>query len=147
MKNIVGIVLMACCLVAGLAVLTACNDKLDIQQSYDFTVETMPVPSQIVPGGTAEIRCELQREGHFENDSYTIRYFQSSGKGSLRLDDGTVFLPNNRYPLPKEIFRLYYTSASTDQQTIDIVVESRLGKRYDMTFNFNNDSSSGEGTE
>lgn len=126
---------------------TSCDDKIEVQQSYDFTVETMPVPSQIVFGETAEIRCELQCDGNFIDESYTIRYFQSSGKGSLRLDNGTVFLPNDRYPLPKEIFRLYYTSASTDQQTIDIVVESRLGKRYDMSFNFNNDSSSGEGTE
>ena len=38
------------------------------------------------------------------------------------MDNGTVFLPNDLYPLEKETFRLYYTSASTDQQTIDIYI-------------------------
>ena len=27
----------------------------------------------------------------------------------LRMDDGTVFLPNDRYQLDREVFRLYYT--------------------------------------
>lgn len=41
------------------------------------------------------------------------------------MDNGTVFLPNDLYPLEKEMFRFYYTSASTDQQ---------------VSFVFNNDS-------
>jgi len=36
------------------------------------------------------------------------------------MDDGTVFLPNDRYPLERFSFRLYYTSRSDDQQTIDV---------------------------
>ena len=38
---------------------TACNDKIDVQQAFPFTVETMPVPTRLVLGETAEIRCEL----------------------------------------------------------------------------------------
>ena len=47
---------------------------------------------------------------HFSDARYTIRYFQPDGKGTLRMDDGMVLLPNDRYPLDREVFRLYYTS-------------------------------------
>lgn len=57
------------------------------------------------------------------------------------MDDGTVFLPNDLYPLEKETFWLYYTSASTDQQTIDIYVIDNFGQVQQLTLSFNNDSS------
>lgn len=50
------------------------------------------------------------------------------------MDDGTVFLPNDRYPLEREVFRLYYTSASSDQQTIDIYVEDNFGQSAEPVF-------------
>ena len=97
--------------------LSACNHELDIQQAYPFTVETMPVQKHIVKEQTAEIRCTLKRQGRFEDARYTICYFQPDGKGRLKMDNGTVFKPNDSYPLTKEEFRLYYTSASSGQQT------------------------------
>ena len=57
------------------------------------------------------------------------------------MDDGTVFLPNDLYPLEKETFWLYNTSASTDQQTIDIYVIDNFGQVQQLTLSFNNDSS------
>ena len=120
--------------------MTACDDGLDVTQAYPFTVETMPVQTKIVKGETAEIRCELKREGRYDGARYTIRYFQPDGKGTLRMDDGTVFLPNDRYSLEREVFRLYYTSASTDQQTIDIYVEDNFGQVVQLTFDFNNEN-------
>lgn len=88
------------CALMGLTfgMLTSCSDDLDVQQSYPFTVETMPVPTRIVKGETVEIRCELKREGRFSDARYTIRYFQPDGEGKLRMDDGMVLLPNDRYP-------------------------------------------------
>ena len=56
------------------------------------------------------------------------------------MDNGTVLLPNDRNPLECEVFRLYYTSASTDQQTIDIYVEDNFGQVVQLTFDFNNES-------
>lgn len=82
-------------------ILSSCSDELDIQQSYPFKVETMPVPKDIVRGQTVEIRCELKAEGKFDGTIYTIRYFQHDGKGSLRMENGTVFQPNDRYLLEK----------------------------------------------
>ena len=46
--------------------MTACDDGLDVTQAYPFTVETMPVPKELAKGETAEIRCELVREGEFD---------------------------------------------------------------------------------
>ena len=56
------------------------------------------------------------------------------------MDNGTVFLPNDLYPLENETFWLYYTSASTYQQTIDIYIIDRFGQMQQLTFSFNNDN-------
>ena len=125
--------------------LSACDRELDVQQCYPFTIETMPVQKDIIKGQTAEIRCTLKREGRFEDTHYTIRYFQPDGKGTLRMDNGTVFKPNDRYPLTKEVFRLYYTSTSTDRQTIDVYVEDSFGQTLKLSFNFNNEKNEEKG--
>ena len=127
--------------------LSACTRELDVQQAYDFSLEVMPVQNSIAKGETAEIRCSLKRSGRFANTRYTIRYFQPDGKGyfqpdgkgCLKMDDGTIFKPNDRYPLTRDTFRLYYTSLSTDRQTIDIYVEDNFGQLQQQTFNFNNE--------
>ena len=118
---------------------TSCEDELDVQQAYPFTVETMPVPKRIVKGETAEIRCEIMREGYFSDTRYTIRYFQPDGEGTLRMDDGMVLLPNDRYPLDRDVFRLYYTSECEDQQTIDVYFEDNHDQLYQLTFTFDNE--------
>ena len=138
MKKIKGFLMLALAAVGTL--LPACDDELDVKQAYAFRLETMPVQTRIVRGETVEIRCTLVREGKYDGAQYTIRYFQPDGKGELRMDDGTLFLPNNRYPLTKEVFRLYYTSASSDQQTIGIYVEDNFGQCEQLSFRFNNES-------
>ena len=119
----------------------SCDDELDVMQAYPFTVETLPVPKKLKVGETAEIRCQLVRGGDYQPTTYQIRYFQPDGKGKLEMDNGTVLLLNDLYPLEKETFRLYYTSASTDQQTIDIYVIDNFGQVQQLTLSFNNDSS------
>ena len=139
MKNILNTIRVMGVLTLAVFCLSACNRDLDVQQSYPFTVETMPVQKDIIRGQTAEIRCTLKRGGEFADTRYTIRYFQSDGKGLLRNDNGTVFKPNDRYPLTKDVFRLYYTSLSTDRQTIDVYVEDNFGRMQQLTFSFNNE--------
>ena len=41
-------------------------------------------------------------EGDFSGTLYTIRYFQFEGEGSLKMDNGITFLPNDRYLLENE---------------------------------------------
>lgn len=141
MRKILSKIGMGYCMVAALLFFGSCNDKLEIQQAYPFTIETMPVPKKLKVGETIEIRCQLKREGYYAPTTYKIRFFQPDGKGVLKMDNGTLFLPNDFYPLEKEAFRLYYTSASTDQQTIDVYVEDSFGQLVQFTFSFNNDSS------
>lgn len=119
--------------------LSSCDNELDIKQAYAFRLETMPVQTRIVRGETAEIRCMLVREGEYDGARYTIRYFQPDGKGELRMDDGTLFLPNDRYPLTREVFRLYYTSRSDDRQVIDVYIEDNMGQITQNSFSFQNE--------
>ena len=82
MKNVMCKILVRCYIVAALVLVTACNDGLDIQQAYPFTVETLPLPKKLKVGETAEIRCQLVRSGYCQPTTYQIRYFQPDGKGT-----------------------------------------------------------------
>ncbi|HJH65313.1 MAG TPA: DUF3872 domain-containing protein [Bacteroides mediterraneensis] len=60
------------------------------------------------------------------------------GDGILRMGkDGEPFIPNDRYPVEKGDFRLYYTSQSTEQQNLEIVFEDNMGHSQILEFNFN----------
>ena len=86
MRKILSRILIGCYVMAALSVVGACNDDVDIQQSYPFSIETMPVPKKLKVGETAEIRCQLHRDGRFEETKYFIRYFASrhSSRQSLQ---------------------------------------------------------------
>ena len=74
----------ALCLLAVLSLaFVSCDDDMDFQQSYPFTVETMPVPKE-----TAEIRCDMKKTGNFANTLYTIRYFQFDGGEGKHAENG-----------------------------------------------------------
>lgn len=122
----------------------ACSSDLDIRQSYEFKVTHLPVPKRLKKGEVAEIRCQLIRSGEYENTKYYFRYFQPDGMGELKMDDGTIFLPNDTYNLPKEEFRLYYTSDSEDQHVIDLYFFDSFGQTYTLQFVFNHNSSKEE---
>ena len=136
-RKILDFMLTACCMAFSFLGLVACDNELDIKQEYPFAVETMPVADEITDGETVEIRLEIKPEGNFTGTVYTLRYFQPDGKGSLKMEDGTVLKPNDRYLLNEWKFRLYYTSASTETQTLTVVVEDNFGKSYEMEFSFN----------
>ncbi|WP_042372263.1 DUF3872 domain-containing protein [Bacteroides neonati] len=127
--------------------LCSCDDKLDIQQAYDFSLSTMPIQKRIKQNETAEIRCQLNKSGNYKEAEFRIGYFQFDGLGTLKMDDGTIFLPNDTYPLKKETFRLYYTSECTDQQQITIYVTDNQGQHYELEISFANDSDKEEPAE
>ena len=138
MKKAIPKMMFGVYIIGIILLLSACNSQLDIQQQYPFTLSAMPVQKSIVIDETAEIRMKIIREGHFEETEYYIRYYQPDGTGDLKLEDGTVLLPNDLYKLTEGVFRLYYTSKSTDQQKIDIYVEDNFGQTEQISFNFNN---------
>lgn len=131
-------------LVAMMLLALACSDDMDVRQDYLFDLATMPVQKKISAGETAEIRCQLVKEGNYQDAKFFIRYFQPDGVGELRMDDGTVFKPNDLYPLTKAVFRLYYTSRCTDQQVIDVYIQDSFGQVIQKTFSFQNESAETE---
>ena len=122
------------------AIVCACTDRLDITQNYDFDVQVMPYPKRIVQGETLEIRLQIVKEGDYSGTNFFIRYFQNDGKGELRLDDGRVLTPNDHFPLTSDVFRLYYTSHSTEQQNLDIYIENSFGRVVQRSFSFSNET-------
>jgi hypothetical protein len=127
-------------LAAMMLLALACSDDLDIRTRYLFDLETMPVQKKIIEGQTAEIRCRIIKEGDYRENRFYIRFFQPDGQGSLRLDDGRILSPNDLYPLNNEVFRLYYTSGCTDQQSIDIYIVDSFGQTVQKTFSWQNES-------
>ena len=117
----------------------ACSDDMDIHKVYAFDLVCMPVQKKIVQGEVAEIRCQIVKEGNYQDTKFFIRYFQVDGKGELKLENGTVLLPNDLYPLEKETFRMYYTSLCTDQQLIDVYIQDNHGQVVQKTFSWQND--------
>ena len=139
MKKMIESMIIAGCMLVALLYMTACSDKLDVQQMYEFDLATLPVQTTIVKGEEAEIRCQLVRSGEYQDTKYFIRYFQPTGKGEPRMENGTVLLPNDLYLLPEETFRLYYKSLDTDQQKIDIYILDSFGQVVQKSFAFNNE--------
>ena len=140
-------ILAVLCLSAGAASLTSCDDKIEVQQIYDYALETMPVQSELLEGETAEIRCKLIKNGYYDEARFTIRYFQTDGAGVLKMDNGTIFSPNDSYPITNDTFKLFSTSHSTDQQSIDVYVEDNFGQLQKYTFSWTNKNVDTDGTE
>ncbi len=124
--------------------MSSCDDKLEVLQQYDFTIEILPIPDVISQGETIEIRCNLKEKGNFADNVYTIRYFQFSGEGSLKLGmEGLPFVPNDKYVLTEKEFRLYYTSNCEESQSLT-VYENSFRDTKTLAFDFNNKSNKEE---
>ena len=72
--------LVLCLFAAVSLTLASCDDDMDIQQSYPFTVETMPVPNKVTKGQTVEIRCELKGRANLPTRSTPSGISSSRGK-------------------------------------------------------------------
>ena len=81
MKNVMYKIIMGCYIVAALVLVTACNDNLDIQQAYPFSIETLPVPKRLKVGETAEIRCRLVRGGCLSDTVFPAGRQRKAGNG------------------------------------------------------------------
>ncbi len=54
------------------------------------------------------------------------------------MDNGITFLPNDRYLLENEKFRLYYTAEGEEAHKFIVVVEDNFGNSFELEFGFNN---------
>jgi hypothetical protein len=129
-------------LVAG--IFCGCKDDIDITQKYAFDLLAMPYTEKIIKGETVELRLQIAKEGNYAGTEFYIRYFQTDGKGELKLDGGRVLTPNDLFPLTEDIFRLYYTSLCEDRQTIDIYIEDSFGQVVQKSFGWQNETAEKE---
>lgn len=117
----------------------ACSDDIDIKQDYEFSVTHLPVPKKLQVNEIAEIRCTLHRSGEYKNTRYYLRWFQYDGTGQLWMDNGDPFLPNDTYEVINASFRLYFRSLSEDAHNIEVVFFDSFGKKFPLSFTFNNE--------
>ncbi|MGU9939270.1 DUF3872 domain-containing protein [Empedobacter brevis] len=116
-----------------------CNNdnELDIQQNFPFEIHIMPVPNEIKVGQKVEIRFTIVPTGNYKNRHYQLHYFQFDGEGILQYDNEEPYHPNDLYELPKEQFRLYYTSKSSVSQSFDVWISDNFGNEKQVSFQFN----------
>jgi len=118
---------------------TGCDDKLDIQQAYEFSVSTLPLQKKINVCETVEIRFKLIRTDKYEGAKYYFNFFQPEGKGYIQNESKDILIPSNTYELDSDTFSLYYTSYCLDKQTIEITIRDNFNQEHKLTFNFEND--------
>ena len=124
---------------AMLMIFTGCNDKLDVQQVYEFSVSTLPLQKKIKVCETVEIRFKLIRADKYEGAKYYFNFFQAEGTGYIQNENKDILIPNDTYELTGETFSLYYTSYCLDKQTVEITIRDNFNQEHKLTFNFEND--------
>jgi hypothetical protein len=121
-----------------LAAACACTDGLDIRQSYEYSIETLPLPKSLEKGETVALEFSIVREGYYTGTNYKFRYFQPEGKGKLTGYYGDD-IPVNRFQhILSDNFVLYYESRCEEQQQLDFVFEDNFGQRVEYSITFGN---------
>ena len=80
MRNVIYKMLIGCYMVAALLLVSACNDNVDIQQSYPFTVETMPVPKKLKVGERRKYAASFTGMGGLRKQSISSAIFSRTGR-------------------------------------------------------------------
>jgi hypothetical protein len=119
-----------------LLLFTACEEKLDVQQVYEFSVSTLPLQKKIKVCESVEIRFKLIRTDKYDGAKYYFNFFQPEGKGYIQNENKDILIPNDTYELNSEIFSLFYTSYCQDKQTIDITIWDNFNQEQKLSFNF-----------
>ncbi|WP_353151517.1 DUF3872 domain-containing protein [Chryseobacterium sp.] len=124
--------------IVGILFLMGCSKEvLDVQEVFPFEVKVMPVPKEIATRETVEIRFSIISSGEYSGNTYSIRYFQNDGYGTLRYLDDDPYKPNDLYPLAAKEFRLYYRSESFVPQQFDVWISDSFGNEKQLSFQFN----------
>jgi hypothetical protein len=116
-------------------IVCACNDRLDINRNYGYTIKTLPLPKKLKQGESVALEFSILREGNYSGTVYRFRYFQSEGAGILTYQGKNV--PMNRFQdIKSDDFILTYQCACEEQQQLDFVFEDSFGKQVDYTITF-----------
>ena len=72
-----------------LCLLGGCDDKLEVQQAYDFSLTSWYLQKTISPDETVEIRLTLNRSGNYEGSRLSNRLYTDGGqRRGVRQEEG-----------------------------------------------------------
>ena len=140
--------LTICGIAAGvLAMLWGCNDKIDVEQDYDFSLSTWHLPETIRQGEAVEIRFTLDKAGNYDGAEYFVGYIQTAGKGVVYDRGGTLLVNREMHALDdmaevdrshpfKEVFTLYYRSMSDKPSELKFIVMDNFGQHTELSVAF-----------
>jgi len=127
-------------MIAATALLfTSCNDKLEVQQMYGFSVSTLPLQAKIGLIEYVKIQFKLIRTQKYEGAKYYFNFFQTAGYGFFSDVNNKSLYPNINYELKGDTLSLYYTSFCQVKQTIDVTILDNFNQEHKLTFNFEHD--------
>ena len=126
-----------------LGLLGSCDDKLEVQQAYDFSLTSWYLQKTISPDETVEIRLTLNRTGDYEEASYNIGYIQMEGSGEVYDKKNVYLVSREMQPLDsiaeldsddpcRQVFTLFYHNRSSKNAEIKFVVTDNFGQERDL---------------
>jgi len=131
-----------CCML-----LPSCNDKLNVNQQVDYSLECWHLPNTIGLDEEVELRLTLKRSADFEETDYYIGYIQLAGQGVLYDKEETILENRELYELTsiaeldrrdpcKQQFTLFYKNTSNKSPEIQIVVVDSFGQERTLNVGF-----------
>ena len=130
-----------------LCLLGSCDDKLEVQQAYDFSLTSWYLQKTISPDETVEIRLTLSRTGNYEEASYNVGYIQMEGSGEVYDKKNVLLVNREMQPLDsiaeldsddpcRQVFTLFYHNRSSKNAEIKFVVVDNFGQERDLGMTF-----------
>ncbi len=151
MEIIMKTILLSGVIAVLVLLLFSCNDKIEVQKAYDFSLSSWYLQPKIKRGEAVEIRFTLSRSGQYDGAEYYIGYIQRQGKGEV-FDTDEAYLVNREQielaALPdlrvdKEgnyTFTLFYRSLSDKKSEIQFIVTDNFGQEQTMMVTFEPDT-------
>lgn len=130
-----------------LCLLGSCDDKLEVQQAYDFSLTSWYLQNTISPNETVEIRLTLNRTGNYKEASYQIGYVQMEGSGEVYDKKNVPLVNQEMQPLDsvaeldssdpcRQVFTLFYRNRSSKNAEIKFVVTDNFHQERELDISF-----------
>lgn len=134
-----------------LCLLGSCDDKLEVQQAYDFSLTSWYLQKTIFPDETVEIRLTLNRSGNYEEARYQIGYIQIDGSGEVYDKKNVRLVNRERQPLDsiaeldgsdpcRQVFTLFYRNRSSKNAEIKFVVTDNFHQKRELDVSFQSET-------
>lgn len=146
LKSIVSSIMLTLSCLLG-----SCDDKLEVQQAYDFSLTSWYLQKTISSDETVEIRFTLNRTGDYEETSYQIGYIQMEGSGEVYDKKNAHLVNREMQPLNSiagldsidpchQVFTLFYHNRSSKNAEIKFVVKDNFGQERDLDVSFQSET-------